>query len=114
MFRSALICGMAATAAAFAPSGSMLPRTNTRGKPPVRVAGRRRDPSLQDTDLPELRAGVGEAWAGRPRGGGKTTGARGDVRGAARAVDDEHLPAFGGLIGYLVYKNPYVKKTERT
>ncbi|KAJ1481562.1 light-harvesting complex protein LHCC4 [Baffinella frigidus] len=47
MFRSALICGMAATAAAFAPSGSMLPRTTTR-------AAISRGPMMQDKAIPFL------------------------------------------------------------
>jgi len=97
----------------------MLPRTTTRGKPPVRVAGRRRDPSLQDTDLPELRAGVGEAWAGRPRGGcscgGSETcnalagvqqlsGCRFLGRGVwARPVEAaSHLSPSGGILGWVV------------
>jgi hypothetical protein len=63
MFRSALLCAMAATAAAFAPMNGVLPRASTRGiaPSPVSIRGRGSTPRRQRRTSRAAWRGAGSA-----------------------------------------------------
>jgi hypothetical protein len=69
MFRSALLCAMAATAAAFAPMNGVLPRASTRGiaPSPVSIRGRGSTPRRQRRTSRQHGGGQGRQGSLSPR-----------------------------------------------